>query len=217
MKRLIAVFLFVVGCSAKSQATINIEVQAGVLTNITGTTNVPVGGLLELIATPSGSVSNFAAPTPDSFVSGDNIVVASFAMNYNTGITGVTDNSFPLTLQNTLSPSSSTAFDQGDPLLLRWYPSLTMSSTSPGLGTTYGQFRTDATVDGGNAWITPADGGTATLVLFTQSVGGSQVNSTGYASNVVVPESSSGALILIISIGAACLRRGRRLLRGFNE
>ena len=187
-------------CATSAHATISVAGDFGLLKDSTGTVNVPVGGLLQLIASPSGSASNFAAPTPTSFVSGDNIIVATFAMNYNSGTAGESTNSITLTLQNTAA-STTTTFDAGDPLLLRWYPTLTTSSTAPGLGATYGQFRTDATTDGGSPWVTPNDGANNYLLyLITQSTGGSQPNSFGFASNTV-PEPSMNVILCLSALG----------------
>ena len=192
--------LYVIG---SAQATISINGDFGILKTANGAAVVPQGGLLQLIATPSGSISNFSAPTAGSFVSGDNIIVASFSMNYNSGVTGETTNLLTnITLQNT-GASSPTMFDAGDPLLLRWYPTLTTASTAPGAGATYGQFRTDTAGDGGNAWITPANGtNNYAITLITVSDGGMQANTAGYANSVVVPEPSTAA---ISGVGAFAL------------
>lgn len=196
-----------------AKSAIVVEIDAGILRDATGTSTVPVGGLLQLIATPSGNAANFVAPTSGSFVGGDNIVVATFAMNY-VFQPGETDNKVTLTLQNT-GPSSATTFDQGDPLLLRWYPSLTTASTVPGLGTTYGQYRNAAGESGGIAWVTPADGSTnltpAGLNFNTLGAGGTNPETAGFATNIVVavPEPSTVFLLGIGAIGVFAMLRRR--------
>ena len=71
----------------------------------------------------------------------------------------------------------------GDALLLRWFPTLTTNAATPGSGTSYGQFRTDAVVDGSDiAWVTPGDGATDALNFATASQGGSQPDGAGTAS-----------------------------------
>ena len=211
MNKIATTALCFFGLAVTSQAAIRLEVDAGILRNSTGTALVPVGGLLQLVASPSGSAANLTAPTASSFTGGDNIIVAQFSMNYNSGTAGETDNILTgLTLQNTGTPSSTT-FDQGDPLELRWYPTLTLGATAPGAGTTYGRFRTDSTVDNGFAWITPADNSTNTLlVLATMNASGSRAESVGFASNVtVVPEPSTVIFTTLMfgAVGVQALRR----------
>ena len=199
---LTAIFAF--GLVNVSRAVVSLEVDAGILRNLTGTSVVPVGGLLELVATPSGNAANFAAPTATSFVSGDNIVVASFAMNYSTGVTGETDNvTQPFALTTVNGVASTTTLDAGDPLQLRWYPTLTLASTAPGLGTTYGTFRSDTGELGGAAWVVPTDGVQSSVNFITVDDGGSHAITTGFASNIVVgvPEPSSVMLLCSATIG----------------
>ncbi len=221
MLKIISVLCVAFGFAFSAQATVSIAGDFGLLTygSSTNPTNVPVGGLLQLIASPSGSASNFVAPSSTSFVGGDNIVVATFAMNYNSGTAGETTNNPVITLQNT-GASSPTTFDAGDPLLLRWYPTLTTASTAPGAMTAYGQFRTDLTTDGGSAWVAPANGtSNYALYLITQSIGGGQPNSAGYAGLTVgsaaVPEPSAGLLCgvgLVIAFGARQTMRRLRVV-----
>ena len=211
MKKRLALCFCLITMPTLLKATVAVEIDAGILRNATGTSPVPVGGLLELIASPSGSAANFSAPTATSFVSGDNIVVATFAMNYAVQ-TGETDSFVTLVLQNTTGPASATTFDAGDPLLLRWYPTLTTASTSPGIGTTYGQFRSDTGELGGSAWVTPADGSSISLVFNTMAAGGTHAEATGYASNVVVsvPEPTTTGIIGGAAIGLLGLVKLRR-------
>ena len=197
------------GLTSITHASVNIEIDAGLLETALGTSTIPANGLLQLITTPSGSPANFSAPTATSFTSGDNVVLESFAANFkSSGVTGEIDNTFTITLQNT-GASTPTTFDQGDPLLLRWYPSLTTSSTAPGLGTTYGQFTstTGETVGSvsGSAWATPADSQSITLLFITQNDGGSYANTLGQANNMVnaVPEPSTYFMVGFIALGVA--------------
>ena len=219
MKRLLATSVFLIVLSVAAQAAVQLELDAGILRNKGGASVVPVGGLLQLIASPSGSAANFVAPTANSFVGGDNIVVASFAMNNNGGRIGEFDGLINFTLANTGTPSATT-FDAGDPLLLRWYPTLTFANlgtySGPGSGTTYGQFRSATAVDGGAAWITPGDNTTTTVLVFaTTDASGSQPIASGYASNTV-PEPSAGlfcGLGLVIAMSARQIMRRQRNLR----
>ena len=177
-----------------------VQIDAGLLENALGTAAVPVGGLLQLIASPSGT---FSAPTSASYVTGDNILLQSQAMDYSSGTTGETLNSFTLSLSG-----SSYSLSSGEQLLLRFYPNLTLSSmpAAPTLGTSYGQVRS-STIEFGAAggdptetpWVVPASGQAHLDYLTVSDNGGTYANNTAFATNIVgpgaVPEPSSLALI----------------------
>jgi hypothetical protein len=195
--------------SVRSQAsvTINLEV-AQLLTS--GSAAIPNGCLIELIGDTS---TTFGAPTASSFTGTDpnEVVLDSFAMNSaSVGIAGDFEQQIVLTLTGSGVPP-----DAGSDLLLRWFPTLTTSSSTPGAGTSYGQFTTTAVENGSNiAWVIPANGSTDALKFLTVSQGGSEANSTGVANLVVggaVPEPSSLAAIgsIIVCGGAVALRRRR--------
>ena len=216
------VFLFCVfGSFAGAQASETIEIDAGNLYNSTGTAFVPVGGLLQLIASPVSVTSPdgvFTPPTSTAFVTGSDILVESFSMNYGfaTGEADEVANFF-------VGGTSQAAL--GDALLLRWYPTLTTTSTSPGLGATYGQYRSDTAEsdEPGISWFVPSvDGQTLSyptgLDFNTMAEGGSNLEIAGYASNIVlvgVPEPSTYAPLCC---AAACLiglrLRGRTGISG---
>jgi len=193
--------------TVSARAAITINLTAGILYQADGTTPAPDGTLLQLVA--STTDSTFTAPTPASFTGGssDDVVVASYALNHNT--TGSAGGDFH-SLQLTLSGN----WNAGDPLLLRWWPTLTTSSSTPGANTTYGQFRTDATENGSTTgWVTPADGQTVSLNFLDQAAGGTEPNSAGKASltTAAVPEPSTYALI--VAGGFVCAWMGRRRKR----
>jgi hypothetical protein len=100
-------------------------------------------------------------------------------------------------------------------LLLRWYPTLTLSSSVPGAGTTYGQFRTDAVENSSDIpWQVPSSGADNLNFLTVASGVGTEPTSTGVASLVVaaVPEPSSlAAFGSLIVLGFAFLRRRRAI------
>lgn len=220
-RKIIAPLLGLLGLATAAHASVTVEIDAGILRNLTTTSTVPVGGLLMLVASPSGAATNFSAPTSTSFVSGDNIVVAAFAMNNNGGVTGEVDYSPTFNLGNT-GTATSTTFDAGDPLLLRWFPTLTYAAysagtlTAPGLGANYGQGRSAIAVDGGSAWVTPANGSSSAVFTFiTADDGGSQPNSSGLASNIVVavPEPSTYAAVMCGLAGLIGVLMRRRAVR----
>ncbi len=145
------------------------------------------GSLIQLIASTSGS--SFSSPTAASFVSGDDQIVSSFSFDSST--TG-----FPGAMLDTIIFDLTGGLATGNPLLLRWFPTLTTSSIAPGAGTLYGEFRTDEFIDDSIAWFIPADSSTSNLNLLTGAVGGSLPESAGAASFVTaVPEPSTTAAI----------------------
>lgn len=197
-------FLFAIACSiciagrAKAQ-TVSINIDAGALRNTTGTAVVPTGGLLQLLASPTG---NFTAPTSSSYVTGDNILVQSFAMNM-VGGTGETNNA----LNSIALTTANYTLTTGEAMELRFYPSLTLAAmpTAPTLGTSYGQVRSDSIefgsaggVSNETAWVVPAAGGLVTFEYVTVSNGGSAAytDSSAFATGIVgaVPEPSTYVL-----------------------
>ncbi len=234
MKKYFVTAICLLGLVSAIQAQVQLNIDAGLLENSTGTANEPVGGLLELVASPSGT---FSAATSSSYVSGDNVLVASFAMNYGSGTSGETINnllSLPLT-STTVVYSATNGYTTGiysiaanEKIQLRWYPSLIFSTTTnytttaPTLLTTYGTARSD-TVEFGpaggdsaeTAWIVPASG-TVDLDYITtndSSGGGTYSAASGDATNVVfaVPEPSTYALFMGGVVGILGLRaRSRR-------
>ncbi len=180
-----------------------VNIDAGLLENAVGTAVVPNGGLLQLIASPSGT---FSTPTSSSYVSGDNILLASQAMNSNSGTAGETLNAF------TLSFTGTPAVVSGEALLLRFYPSLAYASmpSAPTLATTYGQVRSTTIefgASGGDAsetaWVVPASG-SADLDYITVNDGGTYANATAYATGIVgaanVPEPSTIFLSSVVAL-----------------
>src|SRR5262249_22178904 len=117
-------------------ATLVIDLFAGQLLKADASTPMPDGGLLQLVT--STTDNTFTAPTASSFTgaSSDDMVVASYVMDHNSG-GGFGDSLQQITL------NYSGNFGAGDLLLLRWWPTLGGSATTPGAGTTYGQFRID--------------------------------------------------------------------------
>ena len=199
------------GVQAQTPGAFTLRIDAGRLENSTGTAQVPVGGLLELIASPSGT---FSAPTSSAYVTGDNVLVSSFAMNNNSGTAETlnTMSSFPLT-------GSGYTLTTGEALELRFYPSLTAAAppNTPTLGTTYGEVRS-STIEFGpsggdlseTAWVVPSAGSTVDFDYVTVSNGGSYANATAFATNVVlvgsVPEPSFWGIAGGILMSCMCVR-----------
>lgn len=208
MKKLALALFCLLGLAGALQAqTVTIKIDAGQLRGPGGTVPEPVGGLLQLIASPGGM---FPAPTPTSYISGDNVVVMSLAMNNNGGTneTFNTLSALPLTTANyTLTT--------GEKLTLRFYPTLTLAAmpSAPGAASaTYGQVRSD-TIEFGNAngvpgettWVVPSSGANVNFEYVTVSNNGSYSNASAYA----VPEPSS----IVIEGSVAMALFGYTLLR----
>ena len=81
MYKVLFVGICVFGFFFHAQAdSVSIEVNAGILSNATGIP-LPDNGLLQLVVSQSGT---FAAPTANSFVTGDNYIAYQFAVNGST-------------------------------------------------------------------------------------------------------------------------------------
>ena len=210
--------IFILACllsvtrAVNAQTSVSFEINAGELQMAGGGAAVPDGALLQLIASPSG---NFAAPTSGSYVGGDNVVLANFAMNSING-TGATQNDF----NNFPLSTNSYTVTSGEALLLRFYPSLTLSSepATPTSGISYGQVRSNTIESGINdpaqaPWVVPPAGNTVDLDYLTVAAGGSYANGangTGISSyadfTVAVPEPSTGVLFGCGLLGLLGLR-----------
>lgn len=200
-------------------AGIVITLNVGQLLQLNGTTPVADGALIQILANTSGTgVPIFDAPTTTSFTgtSGDNIVVANFTLDSSTvGTSGDFKVELSTSASGSQLPLNLTGVSQGDDLLLRWFPTLTTASTQPGLGTSYGQFRTDGKPDGSNiTWSIPLDSSTPyTLSFLTMSQNGSQLNSLGIADLRAIPEPSTFVLFGIFALGLlGFLYRRRRVI-----
>jgi len=196
------VLLAIIAVPLKSTATVSIVIEAGILYNSNGTTPMPDGGLLQLVADTGND--GFTAPTTTSFIGNslNDVVLSSWAMDSTTaGVSGADI--------KTISFSISAPLATGQQLMLRWFPSLTISSSTPGL-TSYGQFTTTSgsLLDGSTmTWYVPANGGTYGLNFLTGNAGGSQLESAGTAAFATVPEPTSFALL---GAGMVMMVTGRR-------
>lgn len=142
-------------------ASVTLNVSAGNLNDASGNP-MPTNGLVLLIA--STNDSTFGAPTPDTFVAGDDIIIAKWDLSTWSTPGLLLDSTGPVTLEG--------GWNAGDPLQLCWFPTLTITATAPGAGAPYGQYRTNSNIDDGDPWITPADGATITLKFLTTDAGG---------------------------------------------
>jgi len=169
-----------------AQTVVQINFTGGIFTD-SGGTPLMDGRLLQLVASTSGA--SFSRPTPTSFVGGsaDDRVIATFAVD---SITFGEPGTAAITLN--VDASNFPGLSQNDPLLLRWFD-LASGATSPGIGASYGEFRSDTSVDGGDPWFFPSPEGSIALVFATAAFGGSQSNLAGRAdlTAVAIPEPSA--------------------------
>ncbi len=101
----------------------------------------------------------------------------------------------------------------GEGLYIMWFPTLTLTSSQPGVGTYYGVYRDTNSVplDGAQPWVIPNDGSTVTLQAFTPDIeGGNTPISSLLAKYQTIPEPSAFALVGLGLAGMLVLRRRRR-------
>jgi hypothetical protein len=134
---------------------LTVELGAELLKNASGNP-MPKTGLVLLVA--STTDSTFNAPTPLSFVTGDDVIIGKWDLSA-FGVDGSLDDSV-----------NTTVSVNGNPLRLYWYPTLNINSTAPGQNTPYGTYRDIAD---------PSQGATATATLSGSSVAGVTINSGG--------------------------------------
>lgn len=147
---------------------------------------MPTSGLVLLVA--STADDSFAPPTPAAFVSGDDMIVGRWDLS------ALHE---PGQLLDLVTTNLQGAWTPGDPLLLYWFPSLTLSATAPGAaGLPYGTYRSNVATDGGESWITPSDGSTVSLRFLTSDsiVAGSNPALAGVALHRVQKQQATIAL-----------------------
>lgn len=178
--------------------TVTLNIQSGIMSNSVGTV-VPDGSLFQVIASPDAT---FAAPTAGSFTGGSNdIVIFSYAVNsVASGASGYVLTAPVINL--------STYAIAGDFLELRWFPTLTTGSASPGGSTFYGQY--GYAEQSTSAWIAPASGQTLSYAFLTTSAGGTLADTVGQAMSQTapIPEPSTYAAIFgVAALGFVAYRR----------
>ena len=206
MKKLLTFTLALIGLGIAANAAVTIAIDAGQLLNdssvglTSGTSQIDHSGdLVLLVDSPSGT---WGSPGVGSYVSGDNFIVAAFAMNQNNGT-------------NELAAAVNFAATAGQSLAIYWFDSITygnyLASTTPSIGTYWNYYHAVGTPDGGDPWTVPSAGSNVNFNFWTNSAGGgSQPNSAGVASQQVpAPEPSSIALLGsgLLMLGSMVRRR----------
>lgn len=138
------------GLAVSASAGISISVDAENLLNASGGSMPTTGILLLVVSTEDG---DFSLPTVDEFIpaASDDLILASWDLGDGGGVAGVFSG-----LASNLNYESG--YDEGDPLMLYWFPDATKSSTGPGTGASYGIFRDDTGFLTGSVWELPSDG-----------------------------------------------------------
>lgn len=194
---------------AATSAQILLRLDAEILKDQNGNA-IPIGdGLMILVASTTDAVFN--DPSADFFVKGDDVEVGRWAIH----IDNASDQNGVLFVDNqSFSPSGH--WNEGDPLALFWYPSLTTASTSPSVGDAYGIYRDAVGLDGGDPWVTPADSQQRNLYFLTSdSMFNGSAPHNGQANLTVVPEPTAYAVAFgIAMLGFSGIRACRAARRG---
>jgi hypothetical protein len=181
---------------------------------------MPSSGLVILVT--STLDSSFGGPTAGSFVSGDDSIIKKWDLTAGGGGGGFGNGIFAGSTGPGATPLSSIAnWTAGDPLQMYWFPTLTLASSSPGAGTSYGQYRDGATVspgaDGSDLWVTDPTQLQTNLRFYTSDATflkpgpGSNSAATGNASSTTVPEPSEYAMVFgMFCFAGALVKRGLR-------
>lgn len=207
----IALFTVMVASSAV-QAAVTFNVLAETLRDVGGTAMAQSGLVLLVSSTTDssfGALSEGGSLDVNSLIGdGNDQILAKWNL-----ITNGTDG---LLLDTVSNLNFSGNWGANDAVALYWFPTLTLSSSSLIAGAAYGVWSGPPNAeDGGNAWITPGDGGTVSLNFLTDSASiggtGTHPSSLGNASLTVagVPEPSR-MLLLLGGVLGVFMRRHRR-------
>lgn len=222
---IVAAALALMSVQSHAQGTAGLVITAGELMKAGGSGVMPNNMLIQLISdtslTPGAPTANsFTGTDPNEFVLATGEMEDS-SSGFGAG-QGVTTLSFNINVGATGTPTAA-----GNYLFLRWYPTLAESATSPGAGTSYGQYNSTSsqfypTDSSETSWEIPAAGSNGVDLWFITANQASNSaltgltpnftvpNSDGYASDTVaaIPEPATVSLLAgAFAIGAMCLRR----------
>jgi hypothetical protein len=182
MKKYLAVFS-VAFLAFNVQADVTLAITAGEI-RYDAESPMPASGQI-VVAASTGSF--FSGPTPESFVSGNDVLL--YRANIGTG-----DGIFGDIISFNLS---ALGVQTGNPVQLYWFPTLTSADTAPGFSTPFGAYHHPTGLDGSAPWFIPGDGATISLTFQTVGFGGSNPDIAGYATFMTVPEPSTYALLAL--------------------
>ncbi|MFT5405028.1 MAG: hypothetical protein ACI9DF_003874 [Verrucomicrobiales bacterium] len=147
-----------------------------------GVQAIPNGSLIMLVASTkdaefsSPSSAGFVAPGSDDVILGT-IIAMDGNGNLNRG-------SYAATIQANFNDTANglADFDAGDPVMLRWFPTLTKGSLEqmPSGPVPYGEFRSDETLLGSTTgWFTPGSNSAKISLSIVAASAGSRYNPKG--------------------------------------
>ncbi|MGC4071335.1 MAG: PEP-CTERM sorting domain-containing protein [Nibricoccus sp.] len=212
MKKLLIALTCMTLSSVTAHASVTLDIEGGTLRTSTGTV-MNDNGLIILVAstTANGFTSTFdgtASTAVGTFLTADDQIIASFSVNSAAGNgAGGFSSLTGLTYSGMFSSLAG-----GQSLQMYWFPTLTTSSTTFGVGTSYGSYRTDSALDGASSgWFLPNDGTPLTTITFyTQSASGSVADSFGNANLTTVPEPATTVALLGGAAGLFVMHRRRQ-------
>lgn len=145
------------------------------LADESGVQGIPNGSLIMLIA--STKDGDFSAPTASGYVApgSDDVIIGAFTANDAGGL--LNQGSYTGSLRANYGDSSNglAEFDAGDPLIIRWFPTLTSADLEeiPTGAVPYGEFRSSEVLPGSDTgWIAPSSNqSTVSLSISASSVG----------------------------------------------
>lgn len=169
-KRIVLLLVALSAAVCRADSNVDLNVLAADLQTAAGAL-MPSNGLVVIVASTTNST--FDGPSADAFATGDDVVV------FMGDIQGSgTNGTFISAITNSLTGNWNT----GNPLQLYWFPTLATNATSPGAGTSYGQYSDAVGVDGSDPWLTPATGAVVNLTFLTTVHGGTNAQTAGRAS-----------------------------------
>ncbi len=205
-RHLSAGFLILLGFSSPLLSSVAIDMQVASLYVSSGPfVPAPDGTLIQIVV--STADSTFDDPTPGDYLggSGDDIILAQFALDRSTAFD--TPGAHSESVGFTLGVNNVTV---GDPFIVRWFPTLIgpigESSTlgefpsSPGFSTLYGQYRTDSVLDGSDiVFVIPPDAALYTLNIWDSVIAGGSLEQMTLTADMMtaIPEPSTYAFMII--------------------
>jgi hypothetical protein len=191
------------------------------LYNADGTTQMSTNNLVLLVAvTGSATPTNLILqPTAQlgavgTVLQNNNVILGKWTLDSGNG-NGFFQQPCTVTIQTNKTVSQVAlpgVVQTGDPVVLYWFPTLTLSATTVSSGTAYGMYTTNAVLDvtdTPDGWfVQPAMANNTIGMLTVASGAGSLPESTGKASYVTVPEPSAFLLVAMgLGLGITVLRR----------
>ncbi len=229
MKVVSSLLLLLVLSPVVLRGDVQLDVTAADLRTHDGSALLAPGRLVQLVNLGPNGV--FDAVPAGAWVGGDDrLVTFSFgstewpsAAGFDFAETDPGSPDDPGVLQRSLVFNTGSLLASGTAIGIRWFEGFAASDyyngALPAAGAFYGEFTRAMPVNGGEAWVFPADGNVVTLdPLLTLSAGGADSNSAGFASRQVitaVPEASTvfaGALA-VLGVTGERLRRRRLAAR----